>query len=286
VDALYTSDEARRRFEIMARQVCIRFKALLMEPSAFAYAYRHDNIEAIYKKLEEKRDTADVTEILKELHKIVNEAIRAQEPGEDHAEGLTVDLSQIDFTRLRDEFAHRVQRKHAALQDIRDVVEQKLQQLLARNPMQMDYYKRYQEIIADYNREKDRVTVEETFARLVELAHSLDAEQRRAAEEGLSEDEYVLFQMLFKDNISQAERDRLKQASQSLLASLRALLTPMYDWTKNASTQAEVQVFILDNLWQSLPRPPFTDQETEALASRVYDYVWHRSASGAAGLAA
>ena len=61
VDALYTSDEAKRRFEIMARQVFIRFKALLMEPSAFAYAERHDNIEAIYKKLEERRDTADVT---------------------------------------------------------------------------------------------------------------------------------------------------------------------------------------------------------------------------------
>jgi type I restriction enzyme, R subunit len=165
-------------------------------------------------------------------------------------------------------------------------VEQKLQQMLARNPMQMDYYKRYQEIIADYNREKDRVTVEETFARLVALAHSLDAEQRRAAEEGLSDDEYALFQMLFKDHISRADRDKLKQASQSLLASLRALLRPMYDWTKNTSTQAEVKVFILDSLWQSLPRPPFTDQETAALAERVYDYVWQRGARGDAGLAA
>ena len=34
VDAIYTSDEAKRRFEIIARQVFIRFKALLMEPSA------------------------------------------------------------------------------------------------------------------------------------------------------------------------------------------------------------------------------------------------------------
>src|SRR5208282_2802630 len=75
VDALYTSDEAKRRFEIIARQVFIRFKALLMEPCVFAYALRHDNIEAIYKKLEDKRDTADVTEVLKELHRIVNEAI-------------------------------------------------------------------------------------------------------------------------------------------------------------------------------------------------------------------
>jgi type I restriction enzyme R subunit len=93
VDALYVSDEAKRRFEILARQVFIRFKALLMEPSSYAFAERYDNIQAIYKKLEEKRDVADVTEVLKELHKIVNEAIRAQQPGEDHAEGLTVDLS-------------------------------------------------------------------------------------------------------------------------------------------------------------------------------------------------
>jgi len=111
VDALYTSDEAKGRFEIMARQVFMRFKALLMEPSAFRYAERHDNIEAIYRKLEEKRDTADVTELLKELHKIVNEAIRAQHPGEDHAEGLTVDLSRVDFARLRAEFASKVARK-------------------------------------------------------------------------------------------------------------------------------------------------------------------------------
>jgi len=220
-DALYTSDEAKRRFEIMARQVFIRFKALLMEPSAFAYAERHDNIEAIYKKLEERRDTADVTEVLKELHRIVNEVIHAAAPGDDHTEGLTVDLSQIDFAKLRDEFASKVHRKHAALQDIRDVVETKLAQMLAHNPMRMDYYKKYQEIIADYNREKDRATVEATFALLVALAASLDSEQRRAAEEGLSDDELAFFDLLFKESTSKADRERLKQASKALLSSLR-----------------------------------------------------------------
>src|SRR2546430_12625549 len=178
-----------------------------MEPSALAYAERHDNIEAIYKKLEEKRDTADVTEVLKELHRIVNEAIRAAAPGDDHAEGLKVDLSQIDFAKLRDEFATKVRRKHAALQDIRDVVEKKLAQMLARNPMRMDYYKKYQEIIADYNREKDRATVEATFAELVALAANLDAEQRRAAEEGLTDNELVLFDLLLKENISRTDRE-------------------------------------------------------------------------------
>ena len=34
VEAVYTTDEAKRRFEILARQVFIRFKALVMEPTA------------------------------------------------------------------------------------------------------------------------------------------------------------------------------------------------------------------------------------------------------------
>jgi type I restriction enzyme R subunit len=216
VDALYTSDEAKRRFEIMAREVFARFKVLIMEPSVYAYAERHDNIEAIYKKLEELRDTSDVTAVLKELHKIVNEAIRTQEPGQDHAEGLTVDLSRLDFAKLRDEFC-KVKRKHTAVQEISVIVEKKLQAMLARNPLRMDYYKKYQEIIADYNREKDRATVEATFTQLAELASSLDAEQRRFVEEGLSEDEYALFELLFKENVTKAAREQLKQASRSLL---------------------------------------------------------------------
>jgi type I restriction enzyme R subunit len=279
VDAVQTTDEDKRRFEIMARHVFARFKTLLMEPSACTYAERHDNIEAIYKKLEEKRDTADVTQLLKELHRIVNDAIRTQVPGDDQAEGLRVDLSAIDFDKLREEFATKVRGKNIALQDIRAAVEEKLAQMLASNPLRMDYYRKYQEIIADYNREKDRVTVEDTFVKLVQFARSLDAEQQRAAREGLTDRELALFDLVFKDEISMRDRERLKQASKNLLASLIELLKPMADWTQNTSTQAEVKVFILDTLWRELPRPPFTEEDTEAAASRVYDFVWQLGAS-------
>jgi type I restriction enzyme R subunit len=157
--------------------------------------------------------------------------------------------------------------------------------MLARNPLRMDYYKRYQEIIADYNREKDRATVEETFAKLIALANGLSAEQPRAAEEGLSDDELALFDLLFKENLSKADRERLKQASKTLLASLQQPLREMPNWTRNSTTQAEVKVAILDNLWRAVP-PPFTEPETEALADRVYDYVWQRSVSGPSLVAA
>jgi len=276
VEAVYTSDESKRRFEILARVVFTRFKALIMEPAAFTYAERHDNIEAIYKKLEERRDTADVTELLKELHRIVNEAIRAAAPGDDQKESKFFDLSQIDLEKLRDEFAKKCKRKATALQEIRQIVEDKLTQMLARNPQRMDYYK-YSDIVAGYNREKDRVTIEETFAKLVDLASSLDAEQRRAAEKGLSEEELALFDLLAKDNISKADRERVKQASRSLLASIQQLIEPLERWTDKEQTQAEVETFILDHVFLNLPSPPFTEEEKQEVAKRVYQHIWQQS---------
>ena len=279
VDAVYTSDEAKRRFEILARQVFIRFKGLLMEPSALLYAERHDNIEAIYKKLTERRDTADVTVLLKELHRIVNEAIRAQTAGAAEPDSRFYDLSTIGLEKLRDEFTSKVRRKATVLQDIREVVEAKLAQMLARNPMRMDYYKKYQEIIADYNREKDRVSIEETFAKVMDLLAGLDDEQRRAVEEGLSEEEYALFCLLQRDDLSKADRERLKQDSQKMLQALQELLAPLEQWTQKEQTQAEVEIFILDQLYRMLPSPPYTEIDKQAAAKEVYSFIWNTSAS-------
>ena len=280
VEAVYSSDEAKRRFEILARQVFVRFKALLMEPSAFAYAERHDNIEAIYKMLTERRDTADVTALLKELHRIVNEAIRTQAPGDDQAAGLTFDLSQIDIEKLRDEFSKKVQHKATALQDIREIIEQKLAEMLALNPSRLDYQQKYEEIVADYNREKDRVTIEETFRRLTELMDELDAEQKRAVEEGLTEGELALFDLLKKDSLAMAERERVKQASRDLLASIKGRLSDLERFWEKEQTKADLQVFILDEVYGSLPTPPFTAEDKKAAADEVYAYVSQHAING------
>jgi type I restriction enzyme R subunit len=113
---------------------------------------------------------------------------------------------------------------------------------------------------------------------LLELAERLDVEQRRAAEEGLSDGELALFDLWFREKVSKADGERLKQATKTLLASLQVLLTSMPDRTQNTATQAEVKIFNLDTLWQGLRRPPYTDDGAEDVAATVYDYVWQRSA--------
>jgi type I restriction enzyme R subunit len=156
-------------------------------------------------------------------------------------------LSHIYLEKLRDEFASKVKRKASALQDVRQIVEDQLARMLAQNPLRMDYYRRYSEIVADYNREKDRVTIEETFARLVDLVDSLSAEQRRAAEEGLSEEELALFDLLQRKDLSKANRERVKRESRNLLIKLRDVIESVDRWTEKEQTQAEVKSLILES---------------------------------------
>ena len=279
-NAIYTNDETKRRFDILARQVFNRFRALLTEPSVRTYAERHDNIEAIYKKLSERRDTADVTNLLKELHRIVNNAIRTEQPGSDQDEGLKLDLSKIDMEKLREEFSKKVDRKATVIRDIREIVETKLANMLARNPSRMDYQRKYEEIVDEYNREKDRTGVEETFRRLCELVEELNEEQSRAVTEGLSEEELALFDLLRKDGLEKPERERVKQASRNLLKSIEDHIRELERFWEKEQTKADVRVFILDQVHVSLPSPPFMPDEKDSLADKVYEHVWQRAVRG------
>ncbi len=280
VEAVYSSEDAKRRFEILARQVFIRFKSLLTEPAIYAFAERHDNIEAIYKKLTERRDTSDVTALLKELHRIVNDAIRTQEPGDDQTDGFIFDLSQIDLKKLQEEFAKKVRYKATTIEDIRQIVEKKLADMLARNPTRMDYQQKYEEIVAEYNREKNRAAIEDTFRSLVELIAALDEEQKRAVEEGLNEEELALFDLLKKDNLGKREREQVKQASRDLLQSIKAQLAELDRFWEKEQTKAKVEVLILDAVFGSLPTPPFTPEEKESVSANVYAHIWQQAVQG------
>jgi type I restriction enzyme R subunit len=144
----------------------------------------------------------------------------------------------------------------------------------------MDYQQKYEEIVADYNREKDRVTIEETFRRLTELMDELDEEQKRAVQEGLNEDELALFDLLKKDHLAKTERERVKQASRSLLASIKRHLSKLDRFWEKEQTKADVEVFILDEVYANLPTPPFTADEKKTAADAVYAHVWQQAVTG------
>ena len=73
----------------------------------------------------------------------------------------------IDFERLRKEFDAAPTRRSTTVQNLKTVIEQRLQQLLRENPLRTDIQQRYEQIVEEYNREKDRVTIESDLRALV-----------------------------------------------------------------------------------------------------------------------
>ncbi len=81
-------------------------------------------------------------------------------------------------------------------------------------------------------------------------------------------------------SLGKAERERVKQASQELLASLQELVSGLDRFWEKEQTQAEVEAFILNRPFEALPTPPFTEEDKAEAARKVYQYVWQQHASG------
>jgi type I restriction enzyme R subunit len=80
--------------------------------------------------------------------------------------------------------------------------------------------------------------------------------------------------------LDKAARERVKQASRELLASIKARLAELDRFWEKEQTKADVEVFILDKVFASLPTPPFTTEEKRVVAGNVYAHVWQQAMSG------
>jgi type I restriction enzyme, R subunit len=50
-------------------------------------------------------------------------------------------------------------------------------------------------------------------------------------------------------------------------------------WEKE-QTKADIEVFILNEVFAKLPTPPFTAEEKQAVACNVYAHVWQQAMNG------
>jgi type I restriction enzyme R subunit len=274
-EAVNENDESRKRFEVMCREVFKKFKACINLQGVNVLRPERDAINIVYKSLQQDRDRADISAIIRQLHQVVDEAIEGRDSGPDGVSG-TYDISAIDFERLRSEFA-RSPRKHTLTQDLRQAVEQRLRRLLLQNPLRTDFQQHYEQIVSEYNREKDRATIERTFAALVTLVRELDAEGRRAVREGLDEESLAVFDLLNKPDLSPGEIKRIKGVAVELLQTLKEEKLRIDHWQEKEATRDAVRLAIRDFLWSEasgLPVDHYTEDDVRTRADAVYGHVF------------
>ncbi|MBX9916785.1 MAG: type I restriction endonuclease subunit R [Nitrosomonas sp.] len=267
-EAVNQNDETRKRFEIICREVSKKFKACLTIKAINNYRTACDAINIIYKSLQEDVEKADISGIMRELHAIIEESI---EPVSGVKEPTRLyDISKIDFERLRKEF-ERSPAKNTTVQSLKEVIEKKLLRMLMQNPARTNFQKHYEEIVEEYNSEKDRVTIEATFEALLKLVDALSEEEQRAVKEGLSEESLALFDLLLKPNLSKQEIDRIKKVAEGLYKTLNTEIARIQNFAAKQSTRDEIKIKIKDFLWDEktgLPEsfgPDEVDEKTEAV---------------------
>ena len=274
-EAANENDETRKRFEVMCREVFKKFKACINLKGVNEHRQEYDAINIVYKSLQQDREQADITDIICRLHQVVDEAIETRTYGEVE-NGHTFDISKIDFERLRQEF-ERSRIKHTIVQNLRQAIEQKLKRLLAQNPLRTDFQSHYEEIVAEYNREKDRVTIEQTFAALLKFVEELDEEESRALREGLDEESLALFDLLKKPDLSAPAIRKIKKIAVDLLEILKAEKLKIDQWRDKEATRDAVQTAIRDFLWNEdtgLPVDSYTEDEVNNKSEDVFRHVY------------
>jgi type I restriction enzyme R subunit len=273
-EAANENDETRKRFEVMCRAVFSKFKACITIEGVGDYRGDFDAINIVYKSLQQDREQADISDIIRQLHQVVDQAIVVRDSGPENVTG-TYDISKIDFNRLRREF-DRSPAKRTTVQNLKNAIEQRLQRLLQQNPLRTDFQRHYEEIVAEYNREKDRVTIEKTFEALLQIMGEMDDEESRAVREGLDEESLAVFDLLRKPDLTSSDIKRIKAVAVELLETLKAEKLRVNHWRDKEATRDAVRLTIQDYLWSEETGLPETYSETDVrdMTEAVFVHVF------------
>ena len=274
-DVVCGNMEDKKEFQTYASELVRVMKYLQREDLTEDQVQYRDAIVAIYKELQMKRKHADNTDLMVEINRIISENLTLEPVSPGLVESKQFDISKIDFVLLRREFAKAAHKK-LIIKDLSDLVEERIKQMLLRNPGRMDYYDRYQTIIKEYNEEKNRAEIERIFDELTKLAHDLTQEEKRYVREGFSSDEELsMFDKLFRSDLTKQEIAQIKKVAVDLLAKVKAKIAELDHWADKPETKAIVDNLIRDTLWADLPES-YDEISITTYRKEIYEYIYLR----------
>ncbi len=276
VNQLCESDERRKTYEVIVEDVEARHRGLFPHPGLFDYDAEESAVVAIYNKLQDARETPDITALLQSFYEVVDTALAADggAPVGAKEKPALYNLSKIDFTRLRAEF-EKTPLKSIATLNLKEKIEQRLAMMVARNPTRVDLYERYQQIVQEYNKDKDASEIQKVMDDLFAFNDSLNAEEKRYVREGLeSEDQLAVFDLLQKDSLGKKDRDAIKQVAKELLEKLISGKLQIDHWREKATAQAQVKAEIIKHLYTHLPSDLYAPDEINLKADVVFTHIY------------
>lgn len=268
VDAILVNEETRRKYLSLADKVDRLFRAILPDPAANEFGRSRKVFVVIADTIRSYSPEVDISDVMQAVEDLLNQSV-ASEGYVIEAE-KQVDLSKIDFEALKKRFEKG--RKHIEAEHLKNAISRKLAKMVRANRSRMDFLKKFQQMIEEYN--AGSLNIEEFFTRLTAFAKSLNEEEKRAIAEQLSEEELALFDLLTKPDmhLSQKEEFQVKKAARELLQTLKKEKFVL-DWRKRQQSRAAVRLAIERVLEEELP-PIYTADIYQTKCNAVYQHVY------------
>jgi len=271
-EVLIAPDDRRRHFLHLADAAIRAYKAILPDDSAQPFLRRVGAIAVVADAIRKRLGYAGVSKISEQMGALSDaniEGIDITAPiiaGEGWSP--LVDLSTIDFGKLAEAFKTH---PRTAADDLRSDVEVRARGMAEQNPTRAGFVERIEHLVVTYN--AATIDVQTFFDGLKELLGELDEEGRRAAREGLTEDELAVFDILTKPTpaLSSAQRVLVKKVARDLMEKLRDHLT-VIQWEKRQQTRAAVQTTIREVL-NRLPEEPYPQLLWETKVDTTWEFI-------------
>lgn len=274
-DSMSATDEVKKRFSIMCRMLFKLYRFVTRAEVGEELARRRDAIRAVHSQMNQRRAVADTTDLMRQVHDIVSEHVEVSKAAERAKEGTRFDISGIDFSRLSQEFA-RAKQKHLIIDDLRSVIEERLELALKDNPLRIDFYERYERIIESYNKEQDKALIEKTFNDLMRLSQDLDEKQREWMREGFqNQQQMTVFEMLFKETLTPSEIRKVKSVCIEMVSAIEERLGEMVHWTEKEETCSQVWTIVRNEAYK-LPESSYPDDVLDGCIKQIYGYFYSR----------
>lgn len=272
VDCICLNETTRTKFEVMARDVFRKYHALYPEEQVRPFIRQFNAIEAIYNQLNQQVRHADVTSIMLDLQRLVGESVFIDESKAEEQD-VIIDLSNLNFDKLKEAFA-KAPRKNKILFDLQEAVEKQLQQMLKENPLRLEFYDRYKEIIDEYNQGKTLEDTLRSFNNLKDFIQSLSTEQNRAIRENLNEETLAIYDLLREGkDLKPHEIKAVKKVAVDTLQKLKEEKLKIERWRESGQIRAQVKTMIVDTL-QWLPQDSYSDTEVFEKATSIYQHIY------------
>lgn len=256
---IIATDDAKDRFKVLANTTINLYEAA--KPEIFEQSWANEKFSPIsylhglfYNYIDDEKINRARLRMAQVLDTSISSNVNVDADSEYVIHGSKViDLSKIDVDELRLEIK-KTPYKAIEIDDLKKYLEEALQKMINKNCTRVKFSERFKGIVDRYNAGGSEN--EDYYEQLIKLLEEMQAEQKRADTEGLSEEELEVYDLLIKGKkLTKTEEQKVKLAAKNLYKKLteeKATLM-VVDWYKDDQPTERVKNAIKESLNIDLP---------------------------------